>query len=710
MPPSRSSPTPRRRTTPLRSPATAPRSSWSTTATTSGPGSTPCWSGSARGFLREGDRIVVRLGDRSQGSPGYRLQTAREKPFWFKIFVDAFSTYDFVELPNSPTLELVPGPVVRWKAILPTLRARRTAVPSGGGRRGPLGQSQRAGRCDPSPGRRPAGRGPARDPRGARLATARQPSKAFAGASPAICASTFAMRTARGLPAPTRCASWPTPAYGHYWGDLHGQSGETVGTGTAAEYYRFARDKAYLDIVGHQGNDFQIDTAFWAEINRIAAELDEPGRVRRTARLRVVRQHRSGRRSQRVLPRAGPADLSVLARPAGGGPRRGERLPPGRAAVPEARGRGRGGDRPCRRPLRRPSRRPRRPLRARGRGALLLGHLRVAPARRVRPRPSRRRGLPQRRPQGPARRRLARCGPVRRDRRPHLLPDAEARSGNPVRTLRKRHHYGTTGTRLYLDVQARLPDGALLFDDDPKLGPAASAPAARAMMGDMVQAEGEVILQVDALGSAPIERIVVLNGKEPLATVAAIARISSAGASACCSRARNIAVVAARFFGRAMRAWSATASTRAQAINLFNADKPLRLAADGSRVDIDTVTTGNFCGFDLWLADAKAGEIDIVTRRGDDACADRGHRPGGPGRRCRRARPTTSPVSPAGSQRDLGHAVRAAGAPARRETTRSMSASPRRTAIRPGRARFTWPRGETRRWRAAVESWKARSR
>jgi hypothetical protein len=70
----------------------------------------------------------------------------------------------------------------------------------------------------------------------------------------------------------------PGPAFRHYWGDLHGQSGETVGTGTAAEYYRFARDKAFIDIVGHQGNDFQIDTALWAEINRVAAELDQPGR------------------------------------------------------------------------------------------------------------------------------------------------------------------------------------------------------------------------------------------------------------------------------------------------------------------------------------------------------------------------------------------------------------------------------------------------
>ncbi len=31
-------------------------------------------------------------------------------------------------------------------------------------------------------------------------------------------------------------------------------------------------------MVGHQGNDFQIDDAFWAEINRLAAEYDEPGR------------------------------------------------------------------------------------------------------------------------------------------------------------------------------------------------------------------------------------------------------------------------------------------------------------------------------------------------------------------------------------------------------------------------------------------------
>jgi hypothetical protein len=63
-----------------------------------------------------------------------------------------------------------------------------------------------------------------------------------------------------------------------YWGDLHGQSGETIGMGSAEAYFRYARDAAFIDIVGHQGNDFQITDAFWRELNRLTAEFDEPGR------------------------------------------------------------------------------------------------------------------------------------------------------------------------------------------------------------------------------------------------------------------------------------------------------------------------------------------------------------------------------------------------------------------------------------------------
>ena len=47
--------------------------------------------------------------------------------------------------------------------------------------------------------------------------------------------------------------------------------------GSAEAYFRYARDKAFVDIVGHQGNDFQITDAFWAELNRLTAQFDHPG-------------------------------------------------------------------------------------------------------------------------------------------------------------------------------------------------------------------------------------------------------------------------------------------------------------------------------------------------------------------------------------------------------------------------------------------------
>src|SRR5688572_3964945 len=77
-----------------------------------------------RGFLKAGDTITVRFGDRRKGSPGIRLQTNAEASFAFKVYVDAFATYEFTELPESPAFRLVPGDAARWKAILPSLVER----------------------------------------------------------------------------------------------------------------------------------------------------------------------------------------------------------------------------------------------------------------------------------------------------------------------------------------------------------------------------------------------------------------------------------------------------------------------------------------------------------------------------------------------------------------------------------------------------------
>src|SRR6266540_5180621 len=74
-----------------------------------------------RGYLRAGDTLTIRLGDRRQGSPGFRLQTNCEERVELKTSIDAFATYEFTELPDQPWFDLVAGPAASWKAIWPSL-------------------------------------------------------------------------------------------------------------------------------------------------------------------------------------------------------------------------------------------------------------------------------------------------------------------------------------------------------------------------------------------------------------------------------------------------------------------------------------------------------------------------------------------------------------------------------------------------------------
>ena len=76
---------------------------------------------------------------------------------------------------------------------------------------------------------------------------------------------------------PVRCHEQP-PAQRLYWGDLHGQTEETVGTGSVGDYLTYARDIAAVDATGHQGNDFQITAAVYEHIQASLDAANEPGR------------------------------------------------------------------------------------------------------------------------------------------------------------------------------------------------------------------------------------------------------------------------------------------------------------------------------------------------------------------------------------------------------------------------------------------------
>ena len=67
------------------------------------------------------------------------------------------------------------------------------------------------------------------------------------------------------------------------WGDLHGHSGMSDGTGTATDYFRFARDISGLDIVAltdhdHQGNvRIDMHPELWREIAETTRRFHRPG-------------------------------------------------------------------------------------------------------------------------------------------------------------------------------------------------------------------------------------------------------------------------------------------------------------------------------------------------------------------------------------------------------------------------------------------------
>ncbi|MEO8977392.1 MAG: DUF3604 domain-containing protein, partial [Casimicrobiaceae bacterium] len=182
------------------------------------------------------------------------------------------------------------------------------------------------------------------------------------------------------------------------------------------------------------------------------------------------------------------------------------------------------------------------------------------------------------------------------------------------RCMQSRHHYGTTGTRLHLAVSAAFDADAFRYDVDPKLDPAARGVNVRcATMGDIVGVRGshaKIAVTIDA--GAPIERIDLRCGPRTLETI----RPYTAEMVG-----RRIRVIweGAEYRGRGrMTTWDGNlrvAGNRIEQfapINFWHLDKTLeRVGVDG--LAWQSVTTGNFAGADMLLDDAYHGNLEINT-------------------------------------------------------------------------------------------------
>ncbi|WP_339850228.1 hypothetical protein [uncultured Nisaea sp.] len=233
------------------------------------------WIKVVKGFLEEGDTITIRFGVTDHGGAGMRLQTFCEESFEFRVLVDPIATFNFQTLPVQPQIAIVPGMPESYSAALPTLR-----------RPGEVfslkikGQDKWGNPSDRCSGKIFLEAEGALE--GLPDAVAFQEGD-FSLEVPGLSVnapgrvSVTVKNAGGGIIARTNPLIIEDRDLVHYWGDMHGQSEETIGTGSAREYFAFARDRAWVDACGHQGNDFQISDEFWAELNRITAEFDAPG-------------------------------------------------------------------------------------------------------------------------------------------------------------------------------------------------------------------------------------------------------------------------------------------------------------------------------------------------------------------------------------------------------------------------------------------------
>jgi hypothetical protein len=230
------------------------------------------------GSLKEGDIVVATFGDRGSGGPGLRMQTFREMEHIFKVFVDCFGTGRFEEIEESPKIRIMGGPADMIQVASPsdavvgepfsiTLRA----LDSWGNRSDEYRGRVTFGSSDPD-ALLPAGHTFTEEAHGA---------KRFDG----VVLNTEGLHTIFVKDDNRReAASNPIivrqerPKLRLFWGDFHGQTKQTVGTGTLEEYFSFARDVAAMDFGGWQGNDFQVTKELWREVCEKTKSSNEPRR------------------------------------------------------------------------------------------------------------------------------------------------------------------------------------------------------------------------------------------------------------------------------------------------------------------------------------------------------------------------------------------------------------------------------------------------
>ena len=233
------------------------------------------------GFLKPGDHIIIRLGDRRAGGPGTRVQTFVEKGFRFRCYIDPLGTSRFCAIPGDVVIDIVPG--APNKLVVAGSRMLRPGEPAVLGVRA---EDVWGNTCfNISEGVSVSASLDGKSVYNKRIALASQ-GWAFAEISDLPTDSTGELEITTSMLGNQSVSdgkfyltideSCPAPRL--FFGDLHVHSDNTVGTNDTVYNLTYCRDIARLDYLGYTANDFQITKANWDEDVKLIHSLNETGK------------------------------------------------------------------------------------------------------------------------------------------------------------------------------------------------------------------------------------------------------------------------------------------------------------------------------------------------------------------------------------------------------------------------------------------------
>lgn len=228
--------------------------------------------------LFEGDKIDIILGDTSQGSPGLRTQSFAESAHEIKVLVDPFNTNRYEPLPQSIHIGVTSSPANEIQLVAPS-----RVVPGEDFEMTVRVLDEWGNPCTDFTGDVNVGvlSGQAEVVSRVHLEPADRGFKRFGGNRLSQMDTVYFWAECpkeKLYTVSNACTGQAQSEYRLYWGDIHGQTDFTVGTGSLDEYFQFAQGPAALDVSGWQGNDLEVTPKKWEEVKRVTKKYNHPGR------------------------------------------------------------------------------------------------------------------------------------------------------------------------------------------------------------------------------------------------------------------------------------------------------------------------------------------------------------------------------------------------------------------------------------------------